>query len=225
MSVFVKTCLLVSLLGACAIDEADAQIETPGADEPLTHAGSPPDVATAMPPQAEPAAAPGGQISAAGPCGESAAGQGWSSGSFTPPSGSTLEVEVYARVREPNFQRVDMVLGLGRGAVDAFSDLAAIVRFNPQGTVDARNGSVYQSVNAFTFRYNHIYAVRFVVDLAAKRYSAYIRTYDTPGPGDLIASSYAFRTEQAQTSSLDSFAHIVDSATGSLWACVQSIGP
>ncbi|MBC7978380.1 MAG: hypothetical protein H7138_25630, partial [Myxococcales bacterium] len=157
--------------------------------------------------------------------GESAAGQGWSSGAFTPPTGTTLEVEVFARVREPSFHRVDMVLGLASGPVDAFSDLAAIVRFNAEGTVDARNGSVYQSDSGFQFRYDHIYAVRFVVDLAARRYSAYIRTYDTPGPGDLIASSYAFRTEQAATGSLDTFAHIVDSSTGTLWACVQRVAP
>ncbi len=223
---FLKSCFLVALLGACAIDDAGAEeAEVPTQGDRAAHAATDePQIGTASPPEGQ-AAPPSKPAAAAGPCGESVAGGGWFSGAFTPPAGTQLEIELFAKVHEPSFQRVDMVLGLGRGPVDAFSDLATIVRFNADGNVDARNGSVYQAANTFRFRYDHLYAVRFVVDLAAHRYSAYIRTYDTPGPGDLIASNYAFRTEQATTSTLDTFGHIVDSATGSLWACVQTIGP
>lgn len=201
----VRTYLLVSLLGACAVADADTES---GAQLEVTNA-------------AEPAA--GQAIGTA--CGQSDAGNGWFSGSFVPPVGSRLTVELYAKVHEPSYQRVDMVVGLGHGPVGGFTELATIVRFNPSGYVDARNGGAYQAVNAFRFDYDHLYAVRFVVNFATHRYNAYIRTYDTPGPGDLIASNYAFRTEQRATNQLDTLGHEVDSATGSLYACVQSVGP
>ena len=93
-------------------------------------------------------------------------------------------------------------------------------------TATPRHGrSGYVAASAFHFEYDHLYAVRFVVDLATHHYDAYIRTYDTPGPGDRIANHYAFRTEQSATGQLDTLGHEVDSATGSLYACVQTVGP
>jgi hypothetical protein len=213
-----RTCLLVSLLGACAV--ADAEPESAAGDVADPEVGD----ATATPPIGE-AAKPAAGQAAGTACGQSDATKGWFSGSFAPPAGNTLQVELYAKVHEPSFQRVDMVVGLGHGPVAGFTDLAAIVRFNPDGLVDARNAGAYQAASAFRFDYDHLYAVRFVVDLATHHYNAYIRTYDTPGPGDLIANHYAFRTEQSATSQLDSLGHEVDSATGSLWACVQTVGP
>jgi hypothetical protein len=217
--VLAKTCLLASLLGACAV--ADAGTESGAGEVAATDVGT----ATARPPVEQPEAPAAGQAVAGTACGQSDAAQGWFSGSFTPPAGNTLQVELYAKVHEPNFQRVDMVVGLGHGPVDGFTDLATIVRFNPDGFVDARNAGAYQAASAFRFDYDHLYAVRFVVDLATHHYNAYIRTYDTPGPGDLIANNYAFRTEQSATSQLDTLGHEVDSVTGSLWACVQTVGP
>ena len=219
----VQTCLLVGLLGGCAVADAG---ETERGATAATDVGS----ATATPPVAQPAApaVPAAGQPAAGQavgtaCGQSDATKGWFSGSFAPPAGSQLTVELYAKVHEPSYQRVDMVVGLGQGEVGDFSDLATIVRFNPDGYVDARNGGAYQASRAFRFDYDHLYAVRFVVDLATHHYDAYIRTYDTPGPGDLIADHYAFRTEQSATNQLDTLGHEVDSATGSLYACVQTV--
>lgn len=213
-----RTCLLVSLVGACAV--ADAEPERAAGDVADTEVGG----TTATPPL-EQAAKPAAGQAAGTACGESDAAKGWFSGSFTPAAGNTLTVELYAKVHEPSFQHVDMVVGLGHGPVAGFADLATIVRFNPDGLVDARNAGAYQAASAFRFDYDHLYAVRFVVDLATHHYNAYIRTYDTPGPGDLIANNYAFRTEQSGTSQLDTLGHEVDSATGSLWACVQTVGP
>jgi len=38
---------------------------------------------------------------------------------------------------------MDGVMGLSSGASSSFSSLAAIVRFNNTGTIDARNGGAY----------------------------------------------------------------------------------
>jgi hypothetical protein len=196
-----RTCLLVSLVGACAV--ADAESESAAGDVAASDVGG----ATATPPVGQPTGSAAGKAAAGTACGQSDAGQGWFSGSFTPPAGTTLQIELYAKVHEPSFQGVDMVVGLGHGPVDGFTDLATIVRFSPTGVVDARNGGAYQAASAFHFQYDHLYAVRFVVDLATHHYNAYVRTYDTPGPGDLIANNYAFRTEQSATNQLDTLGH------------------
>jgi hypothetical protein len=197
---------LTCALAACAVEvageEPPPQVGEPAGDESQLHELA----ATSSVPDA---------------CGESIATLGWFSAQVPPRTGQ-LVAEVYAKVREADYQPVDMVLGFGAGEVDTFAELAANVRFNLDGHVDAPDGAAYRSEFPFRFRYDHLYAVRFEIDVPRARYSAYIRTYDTPGPGDSIATDYALRLPVEQ---LDGFAHAVDSPTGSLWACVHDFAP
>jgi hypothetical protein len=117
----------------------------------------------------------------------------------------------------PSASNIDGVLGLSRGAADIWTDLAAIVLFDVSGRVLVRNGSTYQAATAFTYSGGVTYAVRMVVDLAAKRYSVFIHA---PGAVEQqLANGYAFRTEQAAVSALDSWALHQDEPAGTLTAC------
>ena len=99
---------------------------------------------------------------------------------------------------------MDTTIGFSGEAADFWSDLAAYVRFNTLGRVDARNGANFAAVTNFPYTAGVAYTVRMEVDVAAKRYSA---TVAPPGGAPVvIATNYAFRTEQAAVSSLTHFA-------------------
>jgi len=114
---------------------------------------------------------------------------------------------------------IDGVIGFANGAADAFTDLGPILRFNPDGRIDARNGSAYQAVTVFPYTLWTEYEVSMGVDLAARRYSAQVREHFGGGNFVPIAQDYAFRTEQAQLSRIDTIAGFIDSPSGMVsWA-------
>ncbi|AUX48744.1 uncharacterized protein SOCE26_102850 [Sorangium cellulosum] len=121
----------------------------------------------------------------------------------------------------PSTSRIDGAVGLSSGAADHWSKLATIVLFDNQGYVRARNGAKYTSDQAFVYTGGATYKVRMVVDVAAKRYSAYIQP--AGGSEVQIASNYAFRTEQAQVGQLDSWALAQAVAGATLSACDATI--
>lgn len=108
----------------------------------------------------------------------------------------------------PSNTILDGVLGFSNGIADAYTDLAAAVRFNDLGAIDARNGAGYQAAASIPYQTGQIYTVRMVINVAARTYSAYV----TPAGGSeqLIGSNYAFRTEQAAVAQLNNFATVVD---------------
>jgi hypothetical protein len=87
-----------------------------------------------------------------------------------------------------------------------------IVRFNSTGTIDARNGGDYAAASAIPYSSGVNYRIRLVVNVPARTYSAYV----TPAGGteQTIGTNYAFRTEQAGVTSLNTFN--VDVNTGSI---------
>ncbi|MBC8011308.1 MAG: hypothetical protein H7067_14570, partial [Burkholderiales bacterium] len=115
--------------------------------------------------------------------------------------------------------RSDTVVGHASGPVTAYTALAAAVRFSPEGRIDARDGSDFFAATTIPYAANRVYAFRLVVDVPARRYSAYV----TPEGGEeiLIGADLAFRTEQAGVTSLDRTSIRVNSAEhGSI-----SVGP
>jgi hypothetical protein len=138
----------------------------------------------------------------------------WQSNAFT--SGSSPFTVTFDAT--PSVAPTDAVVGLSSGDADAFSDLATIVRFNAQGTIDARNGGSYAALSSVTYSAGTAYHFRLVVDTAAHTYSIYV----TPNGATetTIGSGYAFRTEQNTVSSLDRWTPTVDPAgTGTLSVC------
>ncbi|MEW6303639.1 MAG: polysaccharide lyase family 8 super-sandwich domain-containing protein [Verrucomicrobiota bacterium] len=114
----------------------------------------------------------------------------------------------------PSLNPMDGVMGLAKGAAGNYTNLACIVRFNTSGFIDARNGSVYAAVNSIPYTAGANYHFRFVVNVPAHIYSAYV----TPegGSEQLIGANYAFRTEQASVSVLNNIGLITATTNATL---------
>jgi hypothetical protein len=154
------------------------------------------------------------------------AGLGWNNRPIPQHQNDIVTVNFFAHAYSSE-DAVDTVIGLSSQPAHAFSDLGPIVRFNPDGKIDARNGSGYAAASDFTYAIDHDYAFHVVVDLGAKRYSVDVRDGDSR-VGDTwhpIAVSYAFRTEQAAMSRLDNVAMFVDSPSGAMSTSYFEVTP
>jgi hypothetical protein len=107
----------------------------------------------------------------------------WQSGTFTAELDAT-----------PSLSPMDGVVGLALGKQTAYTGLAAYVRFNTTGQIDARNGAAFAAANVINYSANVSYHFKLVVNMSAHTYSAYV----TPAGGlqVTIGTNYAFRTEQ-----------------------------
>lgn len=116
----------------------------------------------------------------------------------------------------PYGANLDAVAGVSDGAASSFTGIAAIVRFNSSGTIDARNGDSYSAVNAITYAASTTYRVRLEVNVPAHTYSAFVN-------GQTLAENFAFRTESQGVDSLNRWT--VGSASGALRTCLVGIAP
>src|SRR5207245_1578566 len=109
--------------------------------------------------------------------------------------------------------------GLSPGAVSDYTGLAAIVRFNGTGTIDARNAGAYAAASSIPYVAGKAYHFRLVVATASRTYSAYV----TPAGGteQAIGIGYAFRSEQSGATSLANRAAYT--STGSMTLCNFSL--
>jgi hypothetical protein len=140
----------------------------------------------------------------------SEAGTGWGATPFPSRSGNfRAEVEAWADLG------TDGVLGLSETAAARFSDLAAILRFNPDGIFDARNGGTYQADVHMFWQFSTRYLITFDVDVTAKTYSVTVSPWGTE-PSTRIATNYKFRTEQQSIGQLGSLGQFVDGSQGFL---------
>jgi len=121
----------------------------------------------------------------------------------------------------PSVGALDAVVGLGAGSASQFAQLAAIVRFNPGGTLDARDGSTYRADVTQPYQAGRPYHLRLDVDVRTHTYSVWLR--DDFGGYTALARDYAFRTEQAGVTHLDNAASTIDSAAGALQICAFQV--
>ena len=119
----------------------------------------------------------------------------------------------------PQANATDSNVALSQNTPTGYADLAAIVRFNDLGNIDARNGSAYAAAYTQPYTAGSTYHIQMLVNLAAHTYTVYV----TPpgGTQTLLASNYAFRTEQANAASLNYWTSYEDGtdATGPLQVC------
>jgi hypothetical protein len=132
------------------------------------------------------------------PCKSSSATSGWATATSYPETTNSYFVEVDT---VPAASNIDALIGLASSSPSTYGDLAAILRFNSDGFVDARDGDVYRASQRISYTANHLYTAVFLVNLERGTYSAWL---DDPAgnAGTLVASDYRFRTEQAGTRSL-----------------------
>jgi poly(beta-D-mannuronate) lyase len=115
----------------------------------------------------------------------------------------------------PSADPSNSYVGLSQGAQTAHTGIAANVRFNPDGNIDARNGGAYAAAATIAYNANVQYHVRMVVNVASHTYSAFVTA---PGGSEqTIGSNFAFRTEQAGITSVNSW--VAWASVGSITAC------
>jgi hypothetical protein len=124
----------------------------------------------------------------------------------------------------PSAAPINAIVGLSSGAQTAYTGFAALVRFNPSGDIDARNGGAYQARAPIAYAAGTTYHFRLLVDVPAHTYSVYVTP---PGGVELtVATGFAFRTEQQGVMSLDSWGADVNASNpGSLSVCGFAVQP
>jgi Abnormal spindle-like microcephaly-assoc'd, ASPM-SPD-2-Hydin len=80
-----------------------------------------------------------------------------------------------------------------------YNDLAAAVRFNPTGTIDARNGGSFVAATAIPYTAGTAYHFILDVNVGTHTYNAYVMIGSVQAT---IGTNLAFRTQQASVSSL-----------------------
>lgn len=95
----------------------------------------------------------------------------------------------------------DALFALSYGPQTSWSGLATIVRFNSNGTIDARNGDHYTADQVVPYEPNRTYRLHMYVDMHGDELSGYNHSYGVDirlptGEVVPIARNYRFRTEQ-----------------------------
>src|SRR5205814_153675 len=122
----------------------------------------------------------------------------------------------------PSAVGLDAVIGLAAGAASAFTNLAAIVRFNAGAAIDVRDGDTYLSIFTFPYTAGTTYHLRIDVDVRTHKYSAFVRFSDSTHY-TALARDALFRTEQSGVTQLSDIASEVDGASGSIAICDISV--
>lgn len=126
----------------------------------------------------------------------------------------------------PETSGADTLVALSQGPQTNWRNLAAIVRFNTDNTIDVRDGDVYRADTVMTYDPARWYYVRMEVNVYAHTYSVFVRPgvyeYYATG-GTQIAKDYAFRTEQQGVTALDNV--IFEAEVGSLHGCAEATKP
>jgi len=95
----------------------------------------------------------------------------------------------------PLAEKIDSFTGIAAITASKAADVAAIVRFNDSGTIDARNGGAFKADQTVRYSANQAYRVRMVIDVTSRKYSTFVTP---PGQAEvLLAKDYAFRSQQS----------------------------
>jgi hypothetical protein len=129
-------------------------------------------------------------------------GSSWSNSAFTAQTG-TFTATFNAT---PSENGINTVMGLSNGPQSAYTSLAAIVRFNPSGDIDAYNGTGYSSASTIPYTGGTMYTFEFDVDVPAQTYTVWV----TPvgGTKTLVGLNFAFRTSATTLNNLSLYAAV-----------------
>jgi len=100
----------------------------------------------------------------------------------------------------PTAEKMDGFTGISAMVPREAGDVAAIVRFNDQGTIDVRNGGSFRADQDLRYTANLAYRVRMVIDVKSRTYSVFVTP---PGQPEIsLAKNYSFRSQQAAVRTL-----------------------
>jgi hypothetical protein len=169
---------------------------------------------------ARPAAGTAQALTASGGCVAARAGQGWMTRALPRQTGPfAFDFNV-----TPAASQTDAVFGLVAGQPHSYADVAAMVRFAPNGVIDVRNGGAYAADTIFPYAAGTEYHVHLAVDVGRHLYSVWVTAPSKPPV--LLAAGFAFRSEQAGVAALDGYAAFLDpAAAGGFTACGAVVGP
>jgi len=114
-------------------------------------------------------------------------------------------------------QLVDGVIGLSTNPATGFNDLAATVRFSPNGIIEARNGDHFQADVLQPYFAGASRRIRIIANVSTHTFSVYVAPDDHHSVQ--LANRYAFRTTQSAASSLGALNAIIDSPQGITSIC------
>jgi hypothetical protein len=114
----------------------------------------------------------------------------------------------------PSAATIDGVTGLSFGPASGYTNLAAIVRFNDTGTIDAMNSTAYTAAAKIPYSAGTTYHFILDVNALAHTYNAYVTIGSVQ---TTIGSNLVFRSEQASASSLNNIGAL--SSIGSHTVC------
>ncbi len=115
----------------------------------------------------------------------------------------------------PNNSNMDGVTTVSLGAGSTYDDYAVLIRFNPSGLIDARNGAGYAADVAVPYSAGASYHFLAEINVTTHTYSVWVN-------GTLFASNFAFRTTQSNVPSLNNWG--IYNETGSHTVCNFVVG-
>jgi hypothetical protein len=104
----------------------------------------------------------------------------------------------------PSGSPINTLMGLSDGPQTAYSSLAAIVRFNPAGDIDAYNGTGYAAASAIPYTAGQMYTFEFDVDVAAQTYTVWVTPVGSTKK--LVGLNFGFRTSAPTLNNLSLYA-------------------
>jgi hypothetical protein len=157
------------------------------------------------------------QLGTPATCAATSQASGWQNSNVVV-RGPAFSVEFDAT---PSAIGIEGVVGLSDGPAAAYADLAAVARFNPSGTIDARSGNAYRADQVVRYVGGSTYRLKLDVNVATHTYSVTV----TPpgGTAIVLARDYAFRTEQSGVQQLNNAARNVSTVAGTLSVCSLSM--
>ncbi|HXB73649.1 MAG TPA: hypothetical protein VNY05_35755 [Candidatus Acidoferrales bacterium] len=108
-------------------------------------------------------------------------------------------------------------IGMSADTSNQFADTSTFVRFNPDGSIDARNGSAFAAAAIIPYHSGLTYHFREDVDIVSHTYSVFVRLPgNAANPFTLVGMNFAFRDTANTHSKLASLAVEVTDAAGTL---------
>jgi hypothetical protein len=94
----------------------------------------------------------------------------------------------------PSEDNIDATISFNETSNVGWADLSAIIRFNPNGIIDVRNGGSYSADTAYNYKASQTYVFDVDFDVDQNSYSVFVKS-DVGAEPVVLATNYAFRKQ------------------------------